>query len=188
MSSPELMQQQISRLLSNTVNTVDATASDIDTIKREIEKLKTEEDRYNKAYGAGVFTVEKLNEYTSPILERLKNLQSQILKIQSVNSQVCDRVMPNDQTILTFAEITRATLKNLNFQAKREIVINVIEKVVGNKESLKVVGNIPFPSNLNVEYKTIHRNSQDTNRLLEDRGNISIPFEFCIKLPNKTNL
>ena len=185
MASPELMKEQIARWVSRKNNQEEPQTGDTDLIKKEIEKLKTEEDRYNKAYGAGVFTVERLNDYTQPIRETMKNLHSQMMKIEqeNTNKQLHDILLPDDNEIEAFAEVSRKQLQNLNFQVKREIVINVIEKVVGNTESLKVYGNIPLPSNIDVEFNTIHRNRQDSIQQYFGTSDKFIPFELEIDLP-----
>ncbi len=103
MSSPALMHEQVQRWLNNRKNRAEATIGDIDAIKKEIEKLKIEEDRYNRAYGAGIFTVEKLSEYSQPIKERLKNLNSQIIKIQQEKSLSENIPFPDAEQIKTYA-------------------------------------------------------------------------------------
>ena len=51
--------------------------------------------------------------------------------------------------------IVSQTLKNLNFSAKKAIIRNIIDKVVGTREQLQVYGYIPVISNINVftEYR-----------------------------------
>ena len=38
-----------------------SSVADTDAVEKEIKKLKTQEERYNRAYGAGALTIEQLN-------------------------------------------------------------------------------------------------------------------------------
>jgi len=183
MSSPELISKQIKRWLAKRENKDQTTVDDIDSIMKEIEKLKNEGDRYNKAYGAGVFTIEQLNEYALPLRERIKNLNAQILKLRQEKNQIDFKVLPSEEQIESFAIAARKKLGDLNFLTKRAIVVNVIEKVVGNQEKLLVYGNIPISIDSNVAFYSDDRSRQNTTRLFEGEKNGSIHFELTIELP-----
>jgi len=183
MSTPELIQEQIKRWLENRKNKAETTVGDVDSIRKEIEKTKVEEDRYNKAYGAGVFTVEQLHDYVLPIRDRIKSLNIQISKIEQEKSQINHTMLPNDQQIATFAELSCKMLHNLNFQSKRAIVLNVIDRVVGTPGKLVVYGNIPIPEKLDVEYYSNDRNRQSTIPKYFCTTDKPLPFELRIDLP-----
>ncbi|WP_035681208.1 hypothetical protein, partial [Bradyrhizobium liaoningense] len=65
MGSEELLSEQTSRWLGTRRANVKSSAGDVAAAKKELAALKVQEDRYNKAYGAGLFTVEQLREYTT---------------------------------------------------------------------------------------------------------------------------
>jgi site-specific DNA recombinase len=63
MSSPDLLQTQLDRWTNAYRNKAVSSIGDPKAIEKEIAKLKDQEGRYNKGYGAGVFTIEQLKEY-----------------------------------------------------------------------------------------------------------------------------
>jgi len=181
MSSPELMQDQIQRWLNNRGKITETTIGDVGSFEKEVEKLTAEEVRYNKAYGIGVFTLEQLNDYITPIRERIKSLNTRIAKIHQEKALIGEAMLPTAGQIETFAELSRNQLLDLNFQLKRAIVVNVVEKVVGTKDRLQVYGNIPIHYTSNVAFNSNDRDSQDTMQPSEFWSNNSIPFEITIK-------
>lgn len=154
MSSPELLVKQINRWIHSKQTKAQSSVSDINTIKKDISKLKNQEDRYNKAYGAGLFTIEKLKEYLVPIKERMKTLESQIIKARQVKDHI-NTTLPNEAEIERFAKKTVKVLNDLHFKEKRAIVMNVIEKIIGTKDKLQVDGYIPITNH--VEFFTNDR-------------------------------
>lgn len=158
MKSPDLMRKQIDHWLNHRKKATKSPLGDINLIEKEIKKLKNEEDRYNKAYGAGVFTMEKLKEYSDQIKKGLIELESQILEIRQQEEQT-NTNLPNQDEIQAFAKESEEVLEGLNFEKKRGIVMEVVDKIIGTKEELQVFGHIPlFDFNQNVEYQTIGRN------------------------------
>jgi site-specific DNA recombinase len=160
MSSPELMREQIERWMKKQNDKPTVSFTDITTLEKEMIKLKSQEDRYNKAYGAELFTMEQLREYTIPIRERMVALESQIAQKRQENAIESPFALPTAEDMKAFAEESKKALGNLNFEAKRGIVVNVIEKVVGTKERLQVYGYLP----VNINECTIHRHCRVAQR------------------------
>jgi site-specific DNA recombinase len=178
MSSSDLMQKQVGRLMKNKKQKALASVNDMVTLEKEIEKLKTQEDRYNKAYGAGVFTMDALQVYVSPIRGKITNIQSQILKTHQLAESLAE--VPSQNEMSEFASKAVATLSNLNFASKRAIVLKVVDKVIACREFIDVTGCIPVTDNALL--CLIDRDTQDTMRPSQYSSNKSIPFEITIKL------
>jgi hypothetical protein len=89
-------------------------------------------------------------------------------------------VLPQESDIELFAQKASQALHGLNFEAKREIVRGVIEKVVGTQKELHISGYIPV-THVNVHF--FHRHGVNTIGHGEDQG--LIPFELNIKLPDR---
>jgi len=180
MSSPDLMKEQINRLQSTVKNKSSFSQTDIEALEKESAKLKLQEERYNAAYGAGLFTLEKLKEYLIPIRERVSAIDAQIAKIRAGQQENKLSVLPSEEAIISFAEQSKATLNNLDFTAKREVIINVIEKIIGSQDGgIEVYGHIPIGSiESNVEFIPNYRHGQDTIRH-------QIQFHFKVKIPPK---
>ncbi len=177
MSSPKLMMQQVSRWMNKSKMCGKFSLIDIEGIEKEIGKLKETEDRYSKAFGSGLFTIEKLKEYLDPLRERISLLEKQISEAQQEKMETEILALPNQEEMETFAQKARELLKDLSFEAKQEIVRSVIGKLVSNQKQMDVQGvlnldeinvlfsNVESNSQINhVKFKTIYRNCRTTKR------------------------
>lgn len=184
MTSTELMQNEIRRWRESQDKKVDSSGVDVFFLKRETAKLKDQFDRYNKAYGGGVFTIEQLKEYTVPIREKIALYESQILKSEQVERELQTTPLPDEKEVAAFAEEASGALNNLDFQAKKAVIANVVERVVGTREKLQIYGFIPVTSETNVNVFTNDRHRQDTPRHDSDGNNgKQIPFHIEIHIP-----
>lgn len=157
MSSPDLIMAQANRWLGAKRNKINGSAGDLDLIEKEVKKLKEQEDRYNKAYGAGLFSMEKLKEYTVPIRDRINSLEIQMAKTKQEENRFNSAIMPNQAEIKEFTKEAIKTLHNLNYEVKRAIMMSVLDKVIGTQQKLEVYGYLPITPN--VKFQTISRNS-----------------------------
>ncbi len=143
MSSPDLKFKQVNRWLDSKQGRKQVSFSNIETMKKEIDTLKDKEDRYNKAYADGVFTLEKLKDYTIPLREKVNSLEYQIMVIKQEQEEI-KLTAPHPYEVEDFAKSAMEHLRNLKFQKKRDIVTRIIDKVVGNQDKLLVYGYIPI--------------------------------------------
>lgn len=158
MSSPELMKKQIERWMNNQKEKVDVSGGDVSVLEKELTKLEGQEERYNKAYGMGIYTVDELVRYINPIKESRKSIEDQIAKINYQKSKINDKIMPSQDQISSFAEKANNMLKSLSFEVKRSILLNVVDKIVATQEKLQVIGYIPITTTeQNVAFFSIHR-------------------------------
>lgn len=155
MSSPELLFKQIRRWSNEKRSKASSPAIDVECMSKEIVKLRKEEERYTKAYGAGLFSIEKLKEYTNPLRGRIASLEEQSAKAEAEEGQLNEAILPNPGDIGLFTEKAVKALQNLNFEAKRAIIRHVVEKITGSQGELQVKGYIPIENIDYVEYKTI---------------------------------
>jgi site-specific DNA recombinase len=134
---------------------------DLEVMRKEIENLKQKEDRYSKAYAYGVFDLPKLKEYTAPIREKVNSLEYQMARANQEQAEN-GMAIPSPYEVEEFAKEAREKLKNLNFEAKRRIVVSVIDKIIGTPEKLSVYGYIPLNNqqNQNVTLCSKHRHSR----------------------------
>ncbi len=147
MSSEELMSEQVNRWFNSRQDKSKATLVDTGNLKKEVEKLRAQVERYNKGYGAGAFTLEELKNYTTPIRDRISQLEIQIANSTNEANQIRLEA-PTQIEIADFAKKAKETLQDLKFAAKRAIALNVVEKVIGTREHLQVIGNIPINQNV----------------------------------------
>jgi site-specific DNA recombinase len=179
MTSKELLAKQVKRWASNRRASGQTSEIDVDLMRREIGKLKKQADRYAKAYAEGLFSLGKLQGYISPVREKIASLEGEIARAQK-ELDVAAFLDPYD--LEAFAESAAQTLVDLNFEAKRTIVMNVIDKVIATQELLEVHGLIPVPDHIGL--RTSDRDAANTTRHGRDnRSGKSVPFELVIPLP-----
>ncbi len=185
MSSPDLMLKQVwqwqAKLGAKPASSVDEKA-----LKLEMEKLSDEETRYAKAYGAGLLQMEKLQELVAPIRQRVAALEKQAASLASSNSdELFARSLPDLGGVKAFAEMAANSLVNLCFSKKREIVLNIVDTIVGTQEQLIVYGYLPVTDY--VKFETNHRDGVSINRQFACDKKNAVPFEIVIKLPPPNN-
>ena len=163
MSSPDLLVKQIERWNNNQKKGICTSTINTEETKKEISKLKDQESRYTKAYGAGVLTMNQLKEYLAPVKEKMFSFENQIAKAELESQQVGIKTFPELNQIEAFTQDASQVLSgNLSFISKKAIIRNVIDRVVGTREKLQVYGYIPVESNINVF--TINRNCRFAKR------------------------
>jgi site-specific DNA recombinase len=163
MSSSKLITDQINRYADKRKNKTESTIGDTRVIEREVTKLKGQEERYNRAYGAGVFSLEQLREYSIPLRDQITLLESQITKARLQQFEVGIPAMPNQKEILEYTRIATEKLKDLNFQTKRGIIMNVLDKIIATQAYLEGNGFLPITANY-VDFQTIYRNRRSAKR------------------------
>jgi site-specific DNA recombinase len=159
MSSPKLLAEQAERWLKNTHTKAKSVLVDVEAIEKEIGKLNEQLERYNKGYGAGAFTLEQLKNYTAPLQERISQLKTQVANATSEASEMLLET-PSEQEMEAFARKAKETLRGLKFAAKRAIILNTVDKVIGNKDHLQVIGYLP----LDVQFNSLHRYRRTAER------------------------
>jgi site-specific DNA recombinase len=183
MRSKELLLKQVERWATRRRVGSQGSAVDLNVMQKEAAKLRKQEDRYAKAYAEGLFSIAKLQAYITPVREKIASVEGQIAKARAARDE-----LPLNDTPLDPHEIEALTvraaraLQDLNFEAKRAIVMNVIDKVVATQEVLEVHGFIPITDH--VEFQTSNRDAANTTRHGRDnRSGKSVPFELVIPLP-----
>jgi len=154
MSSEELLAQQVERWYKSRHTKAKTELADVDALKKDISKLTEQIERYSKGYGAGVFTLDQLKDYTAPLQEKISLLKKEITNADSASLNHLE--MPDKRELVVFAEKSKKTLQLLSFSAKRAIILNTVEKIVGNREHLLVTGFLPLSPQY-VRFQTNHR-------------------------------
>lgn len=189
MNSEKLLSEQVDRWFTARRAKVRSSVGDLPVMEKEVVTLKAQEDRYNKAYGAGLFAIEQLREYTIPLREKITSLKGQIASAQQETKAICVNELPSAGEIKRFAEAAREMLHNLNFQARRAIVLSAVDRIVGTQQQLEIFGHIPVTTHVKVcsHYRHAVRANRhsDTGHYgtLSHKFTPLIPFEFTIILP-----
>lgn len=162
MTSPSLLLKQAERWAENKQKTNVNSDVNTDYIKKEIDKLKDQENRYTKAYGAGVIGIDQLKEQLNPLKEKISLFESQISQANIINKKESEMVLPELVDVQKFTTQVSEYINDLNFNAKKVIIKHIIDRVVGTRENLQVYGKIPVTSNINVF--TEYRNCRPSER------------------------
>lgn len=143
MTSPELLNQQIERWQHDKKIKSESSNPDIESMENEIEKLGKEQDRYTKAYGMGVLSIEKLKEYATSIRNKIENIENLITKCKETRQQI-NTVLPTKEELFQFTQKVLIAFNNPSFEMKRAVIFTVVSSVICSKESMQVVGHIPL--------------------------------------------
>lgn len=154
LSSPDQLYEQAERWILNRQQGEVKSIENIDELKNELSKLKKQEDRLNKAHGAGAFTLEQLIEYTTPIKKQISDIGGRIMALEERERSQGASTMPTKEQIKAFAQKAAEKLRNLNFEEKRAIIISIVGKVIGSQEQLSVAGHVAL--NLDFNYVTLY--------------------------------
>lgn len=171
MSSPELMQNQIHRWMKGQHDQIDFNKSDTRLIKQEIDKLKVQVERYNKAYGSGLFTLEQLKEYTGPVREKAAGLEAQLSRANQEAQDLQVAPLPDEKAVADFAKEASKVLHNVSFATKKDIIMSVLEKAVGTNNGLQVYGFIPV-KNINVFTNDWHRQNTPPQNIFRSAASL----------------
>ena len=160
MVDEEKMKAHAKAFLSSQIVNTSESGINIDETKREIAKLKSREDRYARAYGDGVFSIEQYKKYSDPIKQSIALLESQLVKVKMVKEQDNKPEMPSDERIADFCRKARVALlkEDLKFGPKRRIVEDIINNVVGDQLGTLVTCGVTLDYFDYVEHQTINRN------------------------------
>ena len=82
-------------------------------------------------------------------------LRRQLKQVNQAATQPSEDGLSKPEEIEAFAEQAVVALKNLNFEEKRAIVMNTVDKIVGTQKGLYVHGFIPVTNH--VEHQTSDR-------------------------------
>ncbi|MFA5272338.1 MAG: recombinase family protein [Candidatus Omnitrophota bacterium] len=165
MTSPERITIEADRWLKNRKAPVAVQTISVDHIEKEIEKLKKEEERYVKAYGAEAISLEQLKEHTAEIKEQVSTLRGQEMYVEQQRRRAQEIILPSMEELEGFCKKAQNMISYLNFGVKQKIVRELIDKVIGSQKELLVEGYLPINNQDNyVEYKTINRNCRSSKR------------------------
>jgi site-specific DNA recombinase len=182
MSSKSSMLKQVERWTGEQRNAPQGPEVDGGAMRQELTRLKQQEDRYTRAYAEGLFSIAKLHGYIAPLRAKMAAVEAESASVQGRSREHHAFPTLEPGAIEAFSAKAASALRNLNFEEKRAIVINVIDRVVASQEVAEVHGYIPITDY--VELCSEYRGAANTTRHGRDnRSGKSVPFELVIPLP-----
>ncbi|RJR29225.1 recombinase family protein [Candidatus Microgenomates bacterium] len=147
MTSPNVLKAQVKRWMSDQNKEVIQTDKSVEELKKELGRIKKEEQRYIKAYGAEMIDSEQLKESTEDLKKQKKSIEQQIFSMQR-DTATGDISYPNDNEIDEFCRIAYKVIADIGFEAKQSIIRKVVDTAVGTQHDIKVYGHLPINSSI----------------------------------------
>ncbi|HBM46099.1 MAG: invertase protein [Parcubacteria group bacterium GW2011_GWF2_38_76] len=144
-TSPEVMRWHIERWKNGRPAKIKAPLVNVESLKKEINKLTKEADRYTQLFGAGLLDIDSYKKHTDPVNDKVKLLNEQIQKANQEPQIPDDVFLPSDEGIEMLAKDSAELVKDLSFVRKQAIVRGIVDRAVGNKQMIQVSGFIPVP-------------------------------------------
>lgn len=161
LTTPTLIEKNAKRFLAlNDGKEPDAQLPvvDIDWARKQIAKLKIKEDRYAKAYGEGVFSMEQYKKYVEPIRQEIASFEEKIAKAQLAGAKASQPNTPTKERIAQFCKEAGRVLREIKgHDLKKAILKGINIKIVGDKLGLRVNGHVPVNYFNYVEFKSNYR-------------------------------
>ena len=161
MSDADRIKSQLYRYFKQHEESKVAVPAEREQIQKEIAELGKKESRFLVLYGDERISHEQLDSQMQDIKQRKHSLDRELASLPDISMTT----LPTEEEIEFFAMKARAKLKSLNFQAKRDILLKLVDKVIGDQDSLTVSGFLPLGEPLtgyldhrNVVYGSIGRN------------------------------
>lgn len=147
MTNPKVLKAQVKRWMSEQKEEVKQTDKSIDELKMELTRIKKEEQRYIKAYGAEMIDSEQLKESTEDLKKQKKSIEQQIFSMQR-DTVVEVNNYPDDKEIDEFCKVAYKVVGDMGFEAKQSIIRKVVDTIVGTQTDIKVYGHLALNSSI----------------------------------------
>ncbi|MDP2736571.1 MAG: recombinase family protein [bacterium] len=169
--SPELIMKKAKEWFGKQHIKTEQSGTSVDSLKKELDKLRKEENRYLKAYGASVITLEQFSAHSGDLKTQMLSIKGQILSLEQQKNQSQTISLPTDDELKQFCQKAKDMLNYLSFEVKQKAIRGIIERVTGNKLELSVDGYLPINLNNNYAFMSVHSDSADAARNFEDNNN-----------------
>ncbi|OGM03873.1 hypothetical protein A2715_01965 [Candidatus Woesebacteria bacterium RIFCSPHIGHO2_01_FULL_39_32] len=147
MTNPKVLKAQVRRWMGEQKEEVKQTDKSIEELKSELTRIKKEEQRYIKAYGAEMIDSDQLKESTKDLKKQKKLIEQQIFSMQRETIVEVNNY-PEDKEIDEFCKIAYKVIGDMGFEAKQSIVRKVVDTIVGTQHDIKVYGHLALNSSI----------------------------------------
>ncbi len=142
-TNADLIKEQARKWTDRQLKEVDSSQGDILSSEKLLKKLNEEENRYEKAYGAGILTLEQLKERIGEVRLKKQSIQNELTKANESESKPVIDMVQIDNLPQRFSSM----LQSLSFEEKQLFLRSVVERVtVGDGTKVSVKGCIPVES------------------------------------------
>lgn len=146
-----LSPEEISRYLEENDKTIQEKGELVTTITGERAGLKAEMDRLYRLYAEGGLTVEGFKSRNQPLEDREKQLSDEVPRLQAEVDFMRIQLLSSSQ-IVAEAQDLFARWPELEFEEKRKIVENIVERIVVGKGDISLeLCYVPSPAEITAE-------------------------------------
>jgi len=142
LSRPELIMEQVKN--RGQANPSAYLEANLDRLSHALGRKKVEADRMLDAYKIGAIDLQTLKQKMDPIKNEEAGLNEEKLRLEKELHKTKAQEL-NEEKLYQFCQSLPATLANLNFDDKRQILKEVIDKIVVDGNELTIYGVIPLP-------------------------------------------
>ncbi len=161
LNDEEAIKKQATDFIDSKINNNYIDNSQIEHLQNQLIKLNEEEQRYLKLYGSGLVGIDSLESQLKEVKNKKESLQIQINELELNNRKEKDYSLLNID--LMAKKAVSAIKTKLDFKEKKELLRNIVTRIVANQEFATISGEIPVESdNLNVSFEPIYRNRWST--------------------------
>jgi site-specific DNA recombinase len=142
LSQPELIINQVkNREKANPTAHLEVR---LDKTYQALEKKKVEEDRMLDAYKIGAIDLQTLKRKMDEIKEEQRNLERERLNLEKELRKAQAQEL-NEEKLYQFCQSLPGTLANLSFEDKKQILREVVDRIVVDGNEVTIYGIIPTP-------------------------------------------
>ena len=142
LSRPELIMEQLKN--RGQANPSAYLEANLDRLSHALGRKKVEADRMLDAYKIGAIDLQTLKQKMDEIKNEKAGLNEEKLRLEKELHKAKTQEL-NEEKLYQFCQSLPATLANLNFEDKRQILREVIDKIVVDGNELTIYGVIPLP-------------------------------------------
>jgi len=142
LSQPELIIEQVKK--RGQANPGAYLEANLDRVSSGLERKKVEVDRMLDAYKIGAIDLQTLKQKMDEIKNEEAQLNEEKLRLERELREARAQEL-NEEKLYQFCRNLPVTLANLNFEDKRQVLREVIEKIIVNGNDITIYGIIPLP-------------------------------------------
>ncbi len=142
MTKPDLLHEQAERWLKEQAQHNTAADAQRAHFNEQLRKIEQQEERYQRAHGAGTMSFEQLEKL---ILESRSRKAGIAKELQDINEKYGVNGEVSTTQLEAVCAAANITLKKLDFSNKRAIIRDLVDKVIvyGQKQ-VKICGHLPL--------------------------------------------
>jgi len=160
LTDERMIRKQAIRWFDSRKDVMDIKQEEIDNLRSELGKIKEQEERYLKAFGLGVTSLDIYQKQMSELKEKRDIL---INRIQEAEKKVSLNNNIPKLDINNIVNKAKESLKAIDFKDKCFVVRKLIDKVVANQKIAIIYGFIPIGvASKNVQFNSIHWNNRSS--------------------------